>query len=163
SSESNSRDSGASLAPAAPVTNTSGTASATTSTETGGKRRSSSGVPSEIITSNEGALADNSPVTTSRATAPAQEFPAKPSAPTEAGSRTLTRALGLKISRIVIDAGHGGHDTGTVGPSGLCEKDLVLDVALRLRRIIETGMGSEVIVTRSDDTFVPLEERTAIA
>ena len=91
------------------------------------------------------------------------EFPAKPSAPTEAGSRTLTRALGLKISRIVIDPGHGGHDTGTIGPSGLCEKDLVLDVALRLKKLIETRMGSEVVMTRSDDTFVPLEERTAIA
>ncbi|MGI8989723.1 MAG: N-acetylmuramoyl-L-alanine amidase [Bryobacteraceae bacterium] len=79
------------------------------------------------------------------------------------GSRSLTRALGLKINRVVIDAGHGGHDQGTVGPNGLMEKDLVLDVALRLGKLIEQRMGSEVIYTRSDDTFIPLEQRTAIA
>ena len=80
------------------------------------------------------------------------------------GRRSLSRALGLKISRIVIDPGHGGHDTGTIGPHGLMEKDLCLDVALRLGRLIEEKLpGAEVIYTRKDDTFVPLEERTAIA
>jgi N-acetylmuramoyl-L-alanine amidase len=67
------------------------------------------------------------------------------------------------VGRIVLDPGHGGHDTGTVGPDGLREKDLVLDVAQRLGRLIETRMGSEVIFTRSDDTFIPLERRTEIA
>jgi len=76
----------------------------------------------------------------------------------------LTRALGLKINRIVIDAGHGGHDTGTIGPHGLMEKDLCLDVALRLGKIIQEKLpGAEVVYTRDDDTFIPLEERTAIA
>jgi N-acetylmuramoyl-L-alanine amidase len=89
--------------------------------------------------------------------------PIKAAAPTEAGSRTLTRALGLKIARIVIDPGHGGHDTGTIGPTGLKEKDVVLDVALKLKKLIEEKAGAEVIMTRTDDTFVPLEERTAIA
>ena len=84
-------------------------------------------------------------------------------APTSAGERSLTRALGLKIGRIVIDAGHGGHDTGTIGPNGLMEKDLVLDVALRLGRLLETRLGADVIFTRDDDTFIPLETRTAIA
>jgi len=83
--------------------------------------------------------------------------------PTASGSRTLTRALGLKIARIVIDPGHGGHDTGTIGPTGLQEKDLVLDVALRLKKLLIEKTGAEVILTRSDDTFIPLEERTAIA
>jgi N-acetylmuramoyl-L-alanine amidase len=84
--------------------------------------------------------------------------------PTRDGQPSLTRALGLKISRIVIDPGHGGHDTGTVGPTGLMEKDLCLDVALRLGKIIEQRLpGTEVIYTREDDTFVPLENRTAIA
>ncbi len=84
--------------------------------------------------------------------------------PTRDGQRSLTRALGLKISRIVIDAGHGGHDTGTIGPHGLMEKDLCLDVALRLGALIEQKLpGAEVVYTRSDDTFIPLEERTAIA
>ncbi len=84
-------------------------------------------------------------------------------APTSLGDRSLTRALGLKIGRIVIDAGHGGHDTGTIGPDGLMEKDLVLDVALRLGRLLETRLGADVIYTRDDDTFIPLETRTAIA
>jgi N-acetylmuramoyl-L-alanine amidase len=84
--------------------------------------------------------------------------------PTHDGQRSLTRALGLKISRIVIDAGHGGHDTGTIGPHGLMEKDLCLDVALRLGALIEQKLpGAEVIYTRKDDTFIPLEQRTAIA
>ncbi len=83
---------------------------------------------------------------------------------TRDGQRSLTRALGLKISRIVIDPGHGGHDTGTIGPHGLMEKDVCLDVALRLGRLIEQKLpGAEVIYTRKDDTFVSLEERTAIA
>ena len=84
--------------------------------------------------------------------------------PTRDGQSTLTRALGLKIGRIVIDAGHGGHDTGTIGPTGLMEKDLCLDVALRLGKIIQQKLpGAEIIYTRSDDTFIPLEDRTRIA
>ena len=84
--------------------------------------------------------------------------------PTRDGESTLTRALGLKIGRIVIDPGHGGHDTGTIGPTGLMEKDLCLDVALRLGKIIKQRLpGAEIVYTRSDDTFVPLEERTNIA
>ena len=90
--------------------------------------------------------------------------PPTPPKPTHDGQIPLTRALGLKISRIVIDAGHGGKDTGTIGPHGLMEKDLCLDVALRLGREIEEKLpGAQVIYTRKDDTFVPLEERTAIA
>jgi N-acetylmuramoyl-L-alanine amidase len=83
--------------------------------------------------------------------------------PDAARPGTLTRALGLKIGRIVIDPGHGGHDTGTIGPHGLCEKDLVLDVGLRLKKLIQEELGANVVMTRGDDTFVPLEERTAIA
>ena len=73
------------------------------------------------------------------------------------------RALGLKIQRVVIDPGHGGHDQGTQGPHGLLEKDLVLDVSQRLGKLIEDRMGAEVIYTRTDDTFIPLEGRTALA
>jgi N-acetylmuramoyl-L-alanine amidase len=75
----------------------------------------------------------------------------------------LTRTLGLKIGKIVVDAGHGGHDTGTVGPNGVMEKDVVLDVARKLGKLLETKLGAEVIYTRDDDTFIPLETRTAIA
>jgi N-acetylmuramoyl-L-alanine amidase len=83
--------------------------------------------------------------------------------PTHRGEHSLTRTLGLKIGKIVIDPGHGGHDTGTVGPTGLNEKELTLDVALRLGKLIEQKLGAQVVYTRTDDTFVPLEERTALA
>jgi N-acetylmuramoyl-L-alanine amidase len=83
--------------------------------------------------------------------------------PAANGDRSLIRALGLKIGRIVIDPGHGGHDAGTIGPNGLEEKDLVLDVGRRLGKLLETRLGADVVYTRKDDTFVPLETRTAIA
>jgi N-acetylmuramoyl-L-alanine amidase len=79
------------------------------------------------------------------------------------GDRSLTRVLGLKLGRVVIDPGHGGHDNGTHGATGLLEKDVVLDVAQRLGKLLEERLGSEVIFTRSDDTYIPLEERTQIA
>lgn len=82
---------------------------------------------------------------------------------TNDGTRSLVRSLGLKLSRVVIDAGHGGHDTGSIGPTGYTEKELVLDVASRLRQLIETSLGAEVVMTRTEDKFVPLETRTAIA
>jgi N-acetylmuramoyl-L-alanine amidase len=83
--------------------------------------------------------------------------------PTADGDRSLIRALGLKIGKIVIDPGHGGHDTGTIGPNGLYEKDLVLDVSKRLGKLLEARLGADVVFTRRDDTFIPLETRTAIA
>ena len=88
---------------------------------------------------------------------------AKAARRTSSGNTSLTRALGLKIGRVVIDPGHGGHDQGTEGVKGLLEKDLVLDIAQRVGKLIEDRLGAEVIYTRSDDTFVPLETRTAIA
>jgi N-acetylmuramoyl-L-alanine amidase len=83
--------------------------------------------------------------------------------PTADGQRSLVRTLGLKINRIVVDAGHGGHDSGTLGPGGIEEKDVVLDVALRLGALLKQRLGADVIYTRDDDTFIPLETRTAIA
>ena len=83
--------------------------------------------------------------------------------PTASGDRSLIRALGLKIGKIVIDPGHGGHDTGTIGPNGLEEKDLVLDVGRRLGKLLQSRLGTNVVYTRKDDTFIPLETRTSIA
>ena len=65
--------------------------------------------------------------------------------------------------RVVLDAGHGGWDLGTVGRQGLLEKDLVLDVAQRLAKLLQTRLGSEVMFTRSDDTYLPLEQRADFA
>jgi N-acetylmuramoyl-L-alanine amidase len=79
------------------------------------------------------------------------------------GDRSMTRVLGLKIGRIVIDPGHGGPDAGTIGPNGLREKDLVLDVSHRLGALLEERLNSEVIYARSDDSYVALERRPQIA
>jgi N-acetylmuramoyl-L-alanine amidase len=98
-----------------------------------------------------------------KAAVDANAVPARAAVPTADGETSLVRALGLKIGRIVIDAGHGGHDSGTLGAEGIEEKDVVLDVALRLGKLLHDRLGSEIIYTRSDDTFIPLETRTAIA
>jgi len=65
--------------------------------------------------------------------------------------------------RIVVDAGHGGWDLGTVGRRGLLEKDLVLEIAQRLGKLLESRLGADVILTRNDDNYIPLDERAGIA
>ncbi len=102
----------------------------------------------------------NASTTSSRKTRKGKVDPASPAraaVPTANGQTSLVRALGLKIGRIVIDAGHGGHDSGTIGVDGIEEKDVVLDVALRLGKMLHERLGAEIIYTRSDDTFIPLE------
>ncbi|MGO9828829.1 MAG: N-acetylmuramoyl-L-alanine amidase [Myxococcaceae bacterium] len=78
------------------------------------------------------------------------------------GEVTLAEQLGLKVRRVVIDAGHGGHDTGTVGPGGTQEKTVALAIALRLGQVL-TDEGLEVVFTREDDHFVRLEDRARLA
>jgi len=95
-------------------------------------------------------------------TAAAAPSPPAPPSVNRSGSFSLSRQLGLRVSRVVIDPGHGGHDPGAK-TKGLTEADLVLDVALRLERLLSKQDGFEVVLTRRVDTFVPLEERTAIA
>ena len=106
------------------------------------------------------------------AEAPAFEPKKEPRAPTEPrlappsansdGKFSIARQLGLGVSRVVIDAGHGGHDPGAQS-NGLDEAELTLDVAQRLSRLLQKQPGVEVVMTRDTDVFVPLEERTAIA
>ena len=103
------------------------------------------------------------PPPTALAPADVQFEPPKPAKATSRGKRNLIRALGLKVGRVVIDAGHGGRHTGSIGPTGLQEKNLVHDVAQRLGVLIEQGLGAEVIYTRTEDRFVPLAQRTRIA
>jgi N-acetylmuramoyl-L-alanine amidase len=120
---------------------------------------------------NPGTDADNSPARpasskarrSSPKTSVATAKALREAQPTAEGDRSLIRTLGLRIGKIVIDPGHGGHDTGTIGPHGLLEKDLVLDVSKRLGKLLQTRLGAEVVYTRHDDTFIPLETRTAIA
>jgi N-acetylmuramoyl-L-alanine amidase len=87
--------------------------------------------------------------------------PALPSANSD-GKFSIARQLGLGVSRIVIDAGHGGHDPGAQS-NGVSESELTLDVATRLSRLLEKEPGVDVVMTRDTDVFIPLEERTAIA
>jgi N-acetylmuramoyl-L-alanine amidase len=103
--------------------------------------------------------------------APASAGPIAPAsaavAPIEAhqnggGGFSLSRQLGLGVARIVIDPGHGGYDPGAMN-DGLSEADLVLDLALRLEKLLLKQPGVEVVMTRRSNVFVPLEERTAIA
>jgi len=103
------------------------------------------------------------PVLSPKLVPPPPPLPALAANRNSTGNRTLIRALGLKVGRVVIDPGHGGHDKGSIGPAGLMEKELVLDVAQRLGKLIEERLGSEVIYTRNDDTFIPLESRTEMA
>ena len=100
----------------------------------------------------------------SRPTAAVAATVPTPVAPTtnSNGQFSLARQLGLGISRIVLDAGHGGHDPGARS-NGIEEAELVLDVTLRLRDLLEKQPGIEVTLTRDTDEFIPLEERTAIA
>ena len=87
--------------------------------------------------------------------------PALPSANSD-GKFSLSRQLGLGIARVVIDAGHGGHDPGAQS-NGVSESELTLDVAARLGRLLEKQPGVDVVLTRDSDVYIPLEERTAIA
>jgi N-acetylmuramoyl-L-alanine amidase len=92
----------------------------------------------------------------------AEPPPAAPPAHNATGGLSIARQLGLGVSRIVIDPGHGGHDPGAQG-KGVNEAELVLDVALRLEKLLSKVGGVEVILTRRTDEFIPLPERTAIA
>jgi N-acetylmuramoyl-L-alanine amidase len=85
-----------------------------------------------------------------------------PAQPNIAGGLSMARQLGLGVSRIVIDPGHGGHDPGGVA-RGTTEAAIVLDVALRLEKLLAKVPGVEVILTRRTDEFLALQERTAIA
>jgi N-acetylmuramoyl-L-alanine amidase len=93
--------------------------------------------------------------------APAPAAPTAPAANAN-GGYSLARQLGLGVSRVVIDPGHGGHDPGAISGK-VTEADLVLDIALRLEKLLLARPGIEVVLTRRTDTYVPLEERTAIA
>jgi N-acetylmuramoyl-L-alanine amidase len=106
---------------------------------------------------------DSAPLLPSTDIAPAAApTPARPPTTNLAGGFSIARQLGLSVSRIVIDPGHGGHDPGATG-RGTTEAELVLDIALRLEQLLAKIPGTEVVLTRRTDTYVPLQERTLIA
>ncbi len=98
----------------------------------------------------------------SSAPAAAHEAPTRPPATNLDGGFSMARQLGLGVSRIVIDPGHGGRDPGAQA-NGITEANLVLDIALRLEKLLKKQPGIQVILTRRTNVYVPLEERTAIA
>ena len=88
--------------------------------------------------------------------------PAQPAQPADQGY-SMARQLGLGVRTIVIDPGHGGADPGCLDAANLYEKDLALDICLRLRELIRANTRLSVILTRETDILVPLENRTVIA
>lgn len=112
-----------------------------------------SNAPSKPVIARPTAPTTTAAATTSAASAPAANLD---------GKFSLARQLGLGVARIVIDAGHGGHDPGAQG-NGVSESELTLDVATRLTRLLQKQPGVEVVMTRDTDVYIPLEERTAIA
>jgi N-acetylmuramoyl-L-alanine amidase len=110
----------------------------------------------------EAAPLPSRPPTTAAATPPAAPGPVAPPSTNLRGRFSLSRQLGLGISRVVIDPGHGGHDPGAIA-NGVTEAELVLDVALRLEQLLLKRPGVEVVLTRRTNVFVPLEERTSLA
>lgn len=86
-----------------------------------------------------------------------------PNAAVKGGRLSITQQLGLCVRRVVIDPGHGGKDPGAIGPDGLQEKDVTLKIADKVAEKLKDKLGCEVILTRHDDVFLPLEQRTAIA
>jgi N-acetylmuramoyl-L-alanine amidase len=122
--------------------------------------------PPSLTAALEGmvAAANESAARTSKVatTVPATTTAPVPPQPAIAGGLSMARQLGLGVSRIVIDPGHGGHDPGGA-VRGTTEAEIVLDVALRLEKLLEKAPEVEVILTRRTDEFLPLQERTAIA
>ena len=153
--------------PVKPVPNTVAVSKPATSSEVAAVSLSPGKVEATTAPTSKPIVATTIPVSTRNARTKAA--PTEAAAPTKAADKTadgqtsMIRALGLKINRIVIDAGHGGHDSGTLGVDAIEEKDVVLDVALRVGKLLHERLGAEIIYTRSDDTFIPLETRTAIA
>ena len=108
------------------------------------------------------ATTTTAPIAATTTTTATTTAPVAPPPPNITGGLSIARQLGLGVSRIVIDPGHGGHDPGGV-VRGTTEAQIVLDVALRLEKLLEKVPGVEVILTRRTDDFLPLQERTAIA
>jgi len=94
---------------------------------------------------------------------PGSAEPLPPPKPNLDGRRSLTRILGMKVGKIVIDPGHGGKDSGSIGYGGIREKDVTLAIAKKLKAELESRLNIEVLLTRETDVYMPLEQRTAMA
>ena len=129
-----------------------------------GKKPEPRSAPEAVVTTKPGPKPTAQPTTPS-ATPPvpaAETTVDLPPPPRGNGQHSLAQQLGLEARRVIIDPGHGGHDPGTMSRKGLREKDLVLDISRRVTKLLQSE-GFEVRMTRDQDVFIPLEERTAIA
>jgi len=122
-----------------------------------GERRAEISRLEETITARQEQAAESKPKPE------AQEPKPVPPPVVEKKAKPRKQPLIAKIRRIVVDPGHGGHDSGALGPNGIREKDVVLAIGLKLRDLLRDELGLDVVMTRSTDVFIPLEERTAIA
>jgi N-acetylmuramoyl-L-alanine amidase len=123
------------------------------------------GSPASAARISEALNAGAAPPATAASASISPPVPPPGESPTPAAGSgfSMARQLGLGVSRIVLDPGHGGHDPGAKGKGGITEAELVLDVSLRLEKLLGKVPGLEVILTRRADEFVQLPERTAIA
>jgi len=121
--------------------------------------------PYRLVIEIRGSEAKAEPKTTIDLPAPVSPEANPPAAPTQTPTREdlSLRGHAAPRLRIVLDAGHGGWDLGTVGREGLLEKTLVLEVAQRLGSLLESRLGCQVIYTRKDDNYVTLEQRAELA
>ena len=94
---------------------------------------------------------------------PALPVPAPVAAPRKTARRPAEKRTDWTLQTVVIDPGHGGKDPGAIGPGGIKEKDVVLRVAVRLKPLLEKQLRVKVVLTRKDDTFIPLRKRSQIA
>lgn len=132
-----------------------GAVSAVVGTERPGTAERNGGLPSTSLENSEPRRGDLAAITSLPASLPATSG--------RVGSKSEALQAHVPKFRLVLDAGHGGWDLGTVGRKGLMEKDLVLDIVGRLGKLVQSRLGAEVIFTRQDDTYLPLEKRTEIA
>jgi N-acetylmuramoyl-L-alanine amidase len=132
-----------------------------------GEAASSGEEPSSVETGSQAAPPETTPgpETENNKNIPAPATPSTPplKADNDGDRLTLSRQLGLKVKTIAIDAGHGGHDPGAIGQSGLKEKHITLDIAKRLAVLVKERLGCTVVMTRDKDTFIPLDKRPFIA
>lgn len=152
-----------SRSPSAPTPTPSSAVTPRTTPARSPSTAAASSSPTGVATSkNAPATPTPTPVPTPARTPTAADGVPAPPASTGKGDYSLSRQLGLRVAKIVIDPGHGGYDPGAVS-NGVAEAELVLDIALRLEHLLQSLPGVEVVLTRRTDTFVPLERRTAIA
>ncbi len=119
-------------------------------------------MPSQVVSRGRASSPDAPKVERTASPSPVEDQALKPDIPLSAPQRLNRAVLPLSVKRIVIDPGHGGRQHGAISESGVSEKEITLDIALQLRRLMERT-PFKVMLTRQKDQTIPLEERVAFA